>query len=521
MPAAEPVPQKAGPCPFGAARLLPILDILSAECAGIRANNDTEHVHKARVTSRRLRAALPHFASCFEEKEYSRWMQEIKRITRALGAARDLDVQIAFLKKYIKTCETRKGDPLVTLLSGLQKKRGELQDQVCRVLDQLEESQVISAMQAACRSSIASQKQQRRYCSGILAVSGDRIGTRIAGIGRYAAFVQNPDAAYEHHALRIALKKLRYTLEVYAPLYRRGFEKPVTRIKKLQDLLGGMHDCDVWIDQMARMIGRQRSRPHPKKALPGAAVSAVAPYRQLLMNRERERARLYRQFLRTWNTLERTGFWRDLVRTVREEQKKAFDGGRHAPEKKEREAFTALAATVPGHADHEMTTEALSLALFDELASLHGLSRRDRTLLSYAALVHDIGWSAGQKNHRENGRNLILACPDLPVPVKEQGIIALVSGLHGGKARKGKAGFWHILLPEDQHRVLALAALLRIADGLDYSPAQNVASVKCTAGKETVTVTVTGTGDLAAQKARALKKSDLFFEVFDKTVVIP
>ena len=521
MPAAEQVPPKNGPCPFGAARLLPLLDILSVECAGIRANNDTEHVHKARVTSRRLRAALPHFASCFEEKEYSRWMQEIKRITRALGEARDRDVQIAFLKKYIKTCGAQKGNPLLSLLSGLQKKREGLQGEVIQVLDQLEEFQVIPALQAACRNSVASQKQQRRYCSGILAVSGDRIGKRIAGIERYAAFVQNPDAAYEHHALRIAAKKLRYTLEVYAPLYRRGFEKPITRIKKLQDLLGGMHDCDVWTGQMARMIERQRSRPHPKKGLPGAAVSAVAPYRQLLINRERERARLYRQFLRTWNTLERTGFWRDLGRTVREEQKKAFDGGRHAPEKKEREAFVTLAATVPGHADHELTTEALSLMLFDELAPLHGLSRRDRMLLSCAALVHDIGWSAGQKNHRENGRDLILACPDLPVPVREQGIIALIAGLHGGKAGKGKAGFWHILTPEDRHRVLALAALLRTADGLDYSHAGNVASVKCTAEKETVTITVTGSGDLTAEKARALKKSDLFFEVFDKTVIIP
>ena len=55
-----------------------------------------------RVASRRLRAALPLFSSCFPEKDFRHWMHEIKSVTRALGEARDTDVQIAFLKKYLK-----------------------------------------------------------------------------------------------------------------------------------------------------------------------------------------------------------------------------------------------------------------------------------------------------------------------------------------------------------------------------------------------------------------------------------
>ena len=118
-----------------------------------------------RVASRRLRAALPLFANCFPEKEYRFWLREIKKITRALGAARDTDVQIAFLKKYLKSQAgpaphdtpvkstentLHAGDPLGALLARLQKQRGTFQKQVIAVLDELEHSQVLPSLRAAC-----------------------------------------------------------------------------------------------------------------------------------------------------------------------------------------------------------------------------------------------------------------------------------------------------------------------------------------------------------------------------------
>ena len=269
----------------------------------------------------------------------------------------------------------------------------------------------------------------------------------LAGLDRFEPFVHNPDAVYEHHALRIAAKKLRYTLETYAPLYRRGFTKPIARIKKVQDLLGDIHDCDVWIEQMTLAIIKQHTRRHPVGTLPGAAISAVAPLRRLLVNRERRRARLYRQFVRYWDSLVRTGF-RDALRVAAlEGQKTAYGHRSFRATKGEREAFLRLSATAPDHVAHSMNVAALSLRLFDELASLHGLGRRDRDLLSYAATIHDIGWIAGQAGHQKKSAELILMSGDLPVPVREQGIISLVAGLHGGSTRARPTGFWLLLSP--------------------------------------------------------------------------
>jgi hypothetical protein len=110
---------------------------------------------------------------------------------------------------------------------------------------------------------------------------------------------------------------------------------------------------------------------------------------------------------------------------------------------------------------------------------------------------------------------------DLPVPVREQGIISLVAGLHGGSTRTRPTGFWLLLSPSDKKRIRSLAALLRVADGLDYLHTGNVIDLHCTTEGPEVRCILTGTGDLSTEKARALKKSDLFAEVFGKTLVIP
>src|SRR5208337_1282170 len=324
----------------------------------------------------------------------------------------------------------------------------------------------------------------------------------------------------EHHATRIAAKKLRYTLETYAPLYRRELKKPFARIKRLQDLLGDIHDCDVWIEQMTLAIIKQRARRHPRGAPADAAVSAVAPLRRLLADRERRRARLYRQFVRYWDTLVRTGFWDDLRLAVLAGQRSAFSHRGHLPAKEEREAFVRLSATAPDYEAHSRTVAALALRLFDQLAPLHGLGRRDRALLSLAAIVHDIGWTHGQAGHQKKSAELVLSCADLPVPVREQGVVALVAGLHGGNAQARPGGVFFLLPPSDQRRVRILAALLRVADGLDYLHAGSVTGMHCTIRETDVLCTLTCTGDAATERARATKKSDLFREVFEKPLVI-
>jgi hypothetical protein len=92
-----------------------LLDAFTTEISGVKEAQDIEYIHRMRVASRRLRAALPLFRTCFPDKQYLKWMQEITRITRALGDARDADVQIAFLIKSLKKIQK---DPGLSTING-------------------------------------------------------------------------------------------------------------------------------------------------------------------------------------------------------------------------------------------------------------------------------------------------------------------------------------------------------------------------------------------------------------------
>ena len=68
---------------------------------GVLDTGDIERVHDMRVATRRLRAVLEVFASCFPKKEHKRLLREVKDLADALGERRDPDVAIASLERFV------------------------------------------------------------------------------------------------------------------------------------------------------------------------------------------------------------------------------------------------------------------------------------------------------------------------------------------------------------------------------------------------------------------------------------
>ena len=93
-------------------------------------------------------------------------------------------------------------------------------------------------------------KQRKESDIRTLATYGkafDHISTRLDRVLALDAFVHDESAAEKHHELRIAFKRLRYTMEIFSTLYKRGLVDQISLMKRFQDLLGEIHDCDVWI----------------------------------------------------------------------------------------------------------------------------------------------------------------------------------------------------------------------------------------------------------------------------------
>jgi CHAD domain-containing protein len=537
MPESEEPIVVSGACLFGAQRLLPLILAFNKETNGVKTGKDIEYIHRMRVASRRLRAALPLFASCFPEKKYRGWMREIRKITRALGEARDIDVQIAFLERYLKEhaspgedddrhAPAQELDPrgaIPTLLYRLKRRRVVLQKKVLSALGELEMSHTIDGMQASIReiSPVSRPRGRQPAMYGIPPVAAGRIGKRLIDMFAYEQWIHNPDAVAEHHAMRIAAKKLRYTMEVYAPLYKWELRKPIARIKKIQTLLGDMHDCDVWIDHITLALVKERTRLHSVDAGRHSGAEAIIPLKQLLADRERKRAMLHRSFIRFWASLSRSQFWASLRSALLTDIKVKYSVRTIPTIIEEQEAVTRLAMAYQAGVGHARHVTLLALQLFDLLLPLHNLTGRDRILLGYAGQLHDIGWKYGERRHRVQSADMIFSDEPLPFDLQERGIIGIAARLHAGKTESGAGGYLPLLSHSDQHRVQALAALLRVADGLDYRHLGIVQSLHCTVGPDSVRCDVESTGDASLEKARAREKSDLFREVFDRPLEIP
>jgi CHAD domain-containing protein len=84
------------------------------------------------------------------------------------------------------------------------------------------------------------------------------IDTRAAEVRSFSPGVLDPRNVDDLHDMRIAAKRLRYVLELAEPVFGAPAEQGARRARKLQDLLGEIHDCDVTIPRVERHVERLR-----------------------------------------------------------------------------------------------------------------------------------------------------------------------------------------------------------------------------------------------------------------------
>jgi CHAD domain-containing protein len=109
--------------PFGAAAAR-VVEVRAEEvfeqAAGVLDLDDVERVHDMRVATRRLRAALEVFESCFPRKRHRKALKRVKALADALGLRRDLDVEIGLLEGFTGDVAGGDREALATLVEGLR-----------------------------------------------------------------------------------------------------------------------------------------------------------------------------------------------------------------------------------------------------------------------------------------------------------------------------------------------------------------------------------------------------------------
>jgi CHAD domain-containing protein len=306
-----------GTCVYGASVLSRHLQALQGEEEGIRQAQDIEYVHRMRVATRRLRSALPLFADCYPQKRVRDWTEQIKLITKALGEARDADVQI----EALQTAAADLTDPgfkpgLRRLNLRLRQKRASLQEGVIQALDKFVESGVSEEMERRLAPFLARLDETYLYSPDLYQRGFTAINADLRAFLAYEPFVNRPECVSELHAMRIAAKHLRYTMEAFAPIYPAELKTHLQVVRKLQEQLGDIHDYDVWGVFLPEFLEKERGltlkffghlRGFPKIE---TGIQAFLEHQRL------KRGQVYEEFTITWEKISQEEVWKDLQGTI-------------------------------------------------------------------------------------------------------------------------------------------------------------------------------------------------------------
>lgn len=169
--------------------------------------------------------------------------------------------------------------------------------------------------------------------------------------------------------------------------------------------------------------------------------------------------------------------------------------------------------------DHMRQVSALALMVFDDLRPLHGLDDHARFLLQAAAIAHDVGFLYDEENHHKVSFDLIRRADFPGLSEMDQMMIALIARYHRKSHPKKKHKFFDALEEKDKERVRKLAAMLRIADGLDRTHTNFVSKVKCQFTESSLIFLLDPYEEKSPEVQAALKKSALLTEVFNRRVL--
>jgi exopolyphosphatase/guanosine-5'-triphosphate,3'-diphosphate pyrophosphatase len=172
---------------------------------------------------------------------------------------------------------------------------------------------------------------------------------------------------------------------------------------------------------------------------------------------------------------------------------------------------------------HAKQVQKLALRLFDALASTLQLGAADRRILADAALLHDIGYHINFVGHHKHSYHLILHAELLGMTPGERVTIANVARYHRGATPHRDHRGYASLDRNLRRRIKRMAAILRVADGLDRGHACAVDDVAIRLAEESLVIQATPVSDshdLRLELWGAARKSALLEEVLGRPVRI-
>ena len=210
--------------------------------AAKKADEDVEHVHRLRVSTRRAIAALTVFRDVLPKIPRAKLAKQLKKIRRVAGDARDLDVWIA--TQLVESPSSK------DLLKRLRQDRSKAQSPIVKTYKRLGPTKIL---RDNCRDLIKGISHADQSDSQVFSTwSKKQLAKQVS------TYFDQPHPTVSNyknlHRFRIATKKFRYTLSILKRGFRRNsFSKFLPVINRLQDVLGEINDHHTSISRIEMM----------------------------------------------------------------------------------------------------------------------------------------------------------------------------------------------------------------------------------------------------------------------------
>lgn len=283
---------------------------------------DPEGVHDMRVASRRLRSALRDFAPHLRKTKMASSTKHLKEIADKLGVVRDYDVAIIALEKLQKKATPVISSGLQRIIDDQKAKLDPARKELVQALNYQKISGLKRDFRLAVEDAIVPQAATPSPASALTRLSSpsykafarSTLLKRLKELEALSPSLYEPQRVKPLHEMRIAAKRLRYAMELFAACWGDQLGVFSHHVAQMQSSLGELHDCDLWIEHFGKRLSRLKKRASSERATSEDERDAML---WLLSHFSRLRTKHFRAALQRWHEWEEKDFCNRLISTLR------------------------------------------------------------------------------------------------------------------------------------------------------------------------------------------------------------
>ncbi len=456
------------------------MDKVHAELDKVRSSPDRDNVHDLRVAIRRCRSVATMFEEIDPDTAWLEMRKRTKKLFRALGAVRDEQVMEEWVKQLAPA-----SDPVRVHMHGVfESDEPELRAELLRVAGKFDEK--------------AWKRLERRLRQRVKFVPVGGLAAECLAWERFEEIKQLHAHALRStkpkpwHALRIGLKRLRYTVENLLPEHHAAWNE---NLKRLQDLLGDIHDLDVLAEKV--------------KAEADVSGAVRKAWKQNLRRERGKRVQTYRQL-----TLGKASIWNKWRHAL------PLGARLEAASFARLQASARAAQASPRKAAR---VARISLRIFDLLRRRKAMpvlaDANLRRNMQAASLLHAVG--RDQKHPRKAARKYLLGMSAPPRWTREDWeTVAWAVRYHRGAEPALEDGKFAKLSPGQQESVRVLAGVIRLGRALHKVGVESAAGLKMETSAEAITLMVPKLADSLESAAKLAAAKHLLETVLGVPMVV-